>query len=523
MKKVVTTAQMREMDRQAIEERGIPGVVLMENAGAAIVDVICDRFESISDLRVNIFAGKGNNGGDGFVVARLLSNLGALPTVFLVAEKSEIKGDARINLTAFEKMGGRIKEFTSTKHLKNFKLKFMHTTVVVDALFGTGASSAPRGFFVDVIETMNNQGRLKVAVDIPSGVMADSGQTPGVFFKANITVTFGAPKIGLLTYPGKSATGKLVIADISIPSEIYESVPSKTFYLEDSDVVKLLPHRSNSSHKGSFGHLAITGGSVGMGGAVALSSKAALRVGTGLVSIALPHSLSPPFEVGLPEVMTSPLPETESGAISEEAVGAFESFIEDKNAILIGPGMRTAPSTIAFVSAILKMSDLPMVIDADALNGIGANVELIQNRKAPTVITPHPGEMSRLTDITVSDIQNDRLNIAKNYAEKSGAVVVLKGAATIIATPEGEAYINGTGNHGLATAGTGDVLAGMISGFLAQGVEASDAAILGVYLHGAAGDEFCRSGADPRALIASDLIDLLPSLLGKFLPMEKES
>jgi len=232
MIKIVNAAQMREMDRKAIEEIGIPGSTLMENAGRKVVDVILSRFDNPKSLRVNVFSGKGNNGGDGFVVARLLKNFGAEPTVFLVTEKEDVKGDAKLNMDAFIAMGGRVKEFTTTKHIHNFKLKFFHTSVVVDALLGTGIDSAPRGFYNDVIEVMNSQGKLKIAVDIPSGLLADSGIVPGSYFRADVTVTFGSPKVGLVTPPARNAVGELVVADISIPESVVAESPCEAYLLE---------------------------------------------------------------------------------------------------------------------------------------------------------------------------------------------------------------------------------------------------------------------------------------------------
>lgn len=515
MIKIFTAAQMREIDRKTIEDYAVPGVVLMENAGIAVVEAIKVRFPGLSKVRVNIFAGKGNNGGDGAVIARHLLNLGSEPTLFLAAAKEEIEGDARTNLDAFINMGGRVKEFTSEKHIRNFKLKFMHTSVVVDALLGTGAKSAPRGFYAQIIEVMNSQGKLKVAVDIPSGVMADSGATPGVYFKADLTVTLGAPKIGLLTQPGCEAAGKLLVADISIPKKAFDSSPHVAYLLEKGDVLKTLPKRSDDSHKGSFGHLSIAAGSVGMGGAAYLAGAAALRIGVGLVSAALPKSIAPAFETALPEMMTFPLPDTDSGAIAAEGTDKYLDFSRGKSAILLGPGLSTDDSTKTFVARVVTESEQPMVIDADGLNCIGEKFSLIKERKAPTIVTPHPGEMARLTGQTSADIQKDRIGAAISYANKSGAIVVLKGAGTVIATPEGEVYINPTGNNGLATAGAGDVLAGIIAGLLAQGVTPIAAAFAGVYIHGALADEYRDQGSDPRSLIAGDLLDLMPSYLAR--------
>lgn len=513
MIKVVTAAQMREMDRRTIEDIGVPGVVLMENAGRAVVREIRKTIPDLNRLRVNIFAGKGNNGGDGFVVARHLLNMGAEPTVFLVAGKEEVRGDAKINMDAYIACGGRVKELTERRHIQNFKLKFFHTSVVVDALLGTGITSAPRGFYNEVLDIMNSQGKLKVAVDIPSGVSADSGVIPGNHFKADVTVTFGSPKVGLVTPPAREAVGRLVVADISIPRIVVDESPCAAYLLEEGDMSSRLPSRAGDAHKGSFGHLVIAAGSVGMGGAASLAGAGALRVGAGLVTAAVPEGIAVAFEVGVREVMTRPLPQTDTGAIALEDGDEFIRFAEGKSAILIGPGLTTHESTKSFVRRVVaELGGAPMVIDADGLNCIGRESGIIKGRGAETVVCPHPGEMSRLTGRSIENIQADRIGAALDYAKNTGAVVALKGAGTVIATPEGEVYVNPTGNHGLASGGTGDVLSGMIAGFLAQGASAKDAAILGVYIHGMLADIYAED-FDPASLIAGDLLELLPAAL----------
>ncbi|MGK7346591.1 MAG: NAD(P)H-hydrate dehydratase [Candidatus Nitrospinota bacterium M3_3B_026] len=514
MIKAFTAAQTREMDRKAIEDLKIPSLVLMENAGRAVVRAIRKKIPGLKKVRVNIFAGKGNNGGDGFVVGRHLLNMGAEPTVFLVAEKPEIKGDAKVNMDAYVNSGGRLKEFTSRKHIQNFKLKFFHTTVVVDALLGTGIKSAPRGFYNEALDVMNSQGRLKVAVDIPSGLSADSGVIAGNHFNADVTVTLGAPKVGLFTFPARQSVGELIVADISIPRAVIDEAPCAAYVPEREDIAERLPARTGGAHKGLFGHLVIASGSEGMGGAVALAGEGALRSGAGLVTAAIPEGIAAGFEVGVREMMTLPLPGTQEGTIAADAAGAFLKFAKDKTAALIGPGLRTNPSTREFVKRAVAELSIPLVLDADGLNNIGEDFEVIKNRKAPTIVTPHPGEMRRLTGMSVADIQADRTGAAAEYAEKTGAVVVLKGAGTVIAVPGGGVYINPTGNTGLASGGTGDVLSGVIGGFLAQGAAPEDATVMGVYIHGLLADVYAET-KDPAALIAGDLPELLPVVLKK--------
>ncbi len=515
MRKVVTAAQMREMDRKTIEEVGIPGVVLMENAGAALVDAIRGKTGYLEGLRVNIFAGKGNNGGDGFVVGRLLQNGGAHAVVYLVADFDDLKGDAKINAHAFRAMGGKIKELTSEKRIRNFKLKFMHTQVVVDALMGTGATSAPKGFFTDVIEIMNSRGSLKVAVDAPTGVLSDGGTIPGAYFKADLTVTFGAAKVGLVTYPARSAVGELVTADISIPKVVYDDSPCAAFLLEDKDISPLLPSRVADSHKGTFGHLLVIGGSPGMGGSVALACAGAMRIGAGLVTAAVPDGMVSVYETGFREMMSIALNATAHGSIADSGFARLDEFSKGKNAILLGPGLSLNASTKEFVKKAVSRINLPMVIDADALTLIGEDIEFLRDRKAPTVITPHPGEMGALTGQTSASVQENRLECAKEYAAKSGAVVVLKGAGTVTADPSRRAVINTTGNHGLASGGSGDALSGMIGGLIAQGGDPFDSAIAAVYIHGKTADDYAETEADPRGFTASDLVEMIPKTLHK--------
>jgi NAD(P)H-hydrate epimerase len=508
MKKIVGAATMRAMDKAAIETYGIPGLILMENAGRAVVNEIAARFDSLAKLRVNIFAGKGNNGGDGFVVARHLFNRGAEPTVFLAAPAETITGDAAVNLAAFEKIGGRIKPFTDEKHIRNFKLKFMHTSVVVDALLGTGVSGAPRGFYNEIIDTMNGQGKLRIAVDLPSGLIADEGVVPGKVFNAHVTVTFGAPKACLYTYPAAARCGQVVVADISLPPAAVDDAEPLALVADRGDIERLLPRRRADGHKGTFGHALLACGSVGMGGAGSVAGRAALRMGAGLVTVALPRSLANAYLAAAPELMTLPLPETETGAVAAAGVDRFVEKAGSVTALMLGPGLGTDPATGRFVREVVTKTTLPLVLDADALNLMGTD-DWLSTRNGPTVVTPHPGEMARLTGATVETIQADRIGAAKAYAVGRNVVVALKGAGTVIALPDGRCWLNPTGNDGLATAGSGDALAGMVASLLAQGLSPTDAAVAAVWLHGDAADRWVAEGHTSRSLVATDLLRLL--------------
>ena len=515
MIKAVTADQMREIDRRAIDDLGVPGLILMENAGLAVVQEIQHHFENLSNLKVTVFAGKGNNGGDGFVIARHLMNLGADPAVFLACSKGDVAGDAKVNLDILLAMDGRVKELTEPKHLKNFKLRFMHSTVIVDALLGTGLTSEPRGMYNHIIDIMNTVGRFTIAVDMPSGLSSDSGQVPGKCVNANATVTLGLPKIGLLTAPASNFAGCVTVADISLPSSIIEESACIAYMTEKEDIADILPDRAPDANKGSFGHLVLVCGSTRMRGAVALAGAGALRMGTGLVTSAGCEKVLDSVTISTPEIMAYPLAETISGSIAGESADDFINFAKDKSAVLLGCGLTTDDSTAQFVREVAPKLEIPLVIDADGLNCIGEHSDLIAERAAPTVITPHPGEMARLTGLTVAEIQAYRIKAAVDYSESTGCVVVLKGAGTVIAKPDGTMYINNTGNNGLATGGTGDVLAGMIAGLLAQGVLAGEAAIAAVYIHGHCADEYAKAH-DTRSFLPTDILDLLPNILTQF-------
>jgi len=503
---------MRALDNRAIKEMGVAELVLMENAGLAVLKTIQDNFENLAGLKVSVFAGKGNNGGDGIVTARHLYNMGAEPTVFLAVRKGELKGDAKINLEAYSNIGGSVKQITRKKHLSDFKPKIMHSAVVIDALLGTGSKGRLKGLYAGIVDAMNHSSGLKIAVDIPTGVDSDSGVAPDKCFNADITVALQLPKVGLVTSPARNFTGHLVVADISIPQKVISESPCAAYMMESSDITLILPSRAWDAHKGQFGHLVMACGSRGMSGAPILAGSGALKMGVGLVTAAGPEGIAGMFPLARPELMSLPLPQTKSGSISEKAVGEFIDFSKDKTAVLIGPGISTDASTIKFTQKVIRSLDIPMVIDADGLNCIGNKSDILKKRKAPTIITPHPGEMARLTGKTTAQVQADRIKTAAGYAKKTGSVVVLKGAGTVIASPGGEVYFNHTGNNGLATGGAGDVLAGMIAGALAQGAHPEDAAVAPVFLHGQCADRYAEK-YDPRSFTPTDILEMLPEAL----------
>ena len=512
MIKIVNAEQMRELDRLTIEDVGISSITLMENAGMAVVEAIKETFPNLSGKRISVFAGKGNNGGDGFVIARGLSKLGSNTTVYLVGNKDEIVGDAKTNMESLLAVGGSVKELSDLRKLKKFKLKFMHSSVVVDALLGTGFKGTPSGLYKDVIELINNIGVFTVSADLPSGMNPDTGVISGSCVKADLTVTLGLPKVALVTSPARNFAGKISIADISIPELLITQSPSIAKWLQHEDISEVLPPRKRDAHKGQFGHLVISGGSPGLGGAIAMAGMGALRMGVGLVTAAVPKCLAASYVTTPAEMMTLSLEEDSNGAMIGSSADKFLEFAADKTAVLLGPGLAAGKPQQEFVYKLLSNLEVPVIIDADGLNCIGANRDLITNRAAPTIITPHPREMARLVETSVDEVQADRINVAKEYASCTGSVVVLKGSGTVIAPPDGDVYVNQTGNDGLATGGSGDVLSGMIAGLLAGGSRPEDAAIASVYIHGHCADIYAKD-RDTRSMLPSDILEMLPKVL----------
>lgn len=509
--RIATAAQMRELDRRATAEFGVPSIILMENAGLRTFDFVYDVLMEVGGYRVGIVCGRGNNGGDGFVVTRHLHEVGAEVIVFLAGNAEDIKGDARVNYEIILKTGITINPITDAESLR---LALSQCDIIVDALFGTGIKGEITGLPGEVIDAINDSGRPIVAVDLPSGLDADTGQICGRCVQANATITFGLPKIGLATYPGAECAGEIMVAEIGIPEAAIESSDISTFYTEEEDVFLRLPARPPDAHKGTFGHAAVIAGSVGMTGAAAMSAMSAVRIGTGLVTLAVPESLNDILEVKVTEAMTVPLPETPDRSFSRSAVDKALELIDRCDAVAIGPGIGKNPETIAFIHELLPQIDKPMVIDADGLNAIVEDTTVLSRLKSPAILTPHPGEMSRLTGTPVEAIQSNRLKAAQDAAERFGVTMVLKGASTVIASPSGEAWINSTGSVALASGGTGDILTGAIVGLLAQGLEPLDAAICGVYLHGRAG-EIAEDKIGDAGVSATDLLPLLPRALAE--------
>ena len=515
--KIVTAAQMQGLDRRTIEEAGIPGNVLMERAGQGLAICMEETFGSPAGKRITIVCGKGNNGGDGFVLARILHERHAMLKILILNKPHTFTHDAETMYQRFVESAGSSTIITSPA-ASDIQHAVADSDIIVDALLGTGITSDIHGLYRVAIEAINTAHVPVIAVDLPSGVHTDTGMILGVAIRATLTVTFGYPKLGL--YLGKAIdyTGEITCVDIGIPSHYIKSLPIHTHLLDPESIAHLIPARPISSHKGRFGHAGIIAGSIGKTGAAALAAKAALRIGTGLVTVATPASANAIIEGSVLEAMTIPMPETKAGTLAQAAFEKLCLFIKERTAVAIGPGLSIQPETAEVICSLLPELNCPCVLDADALNAIAGQPELLQSCSIQPVLTPHPGEMARLIgQLSPQAVNEDRLGITCRFAQRTGAIVILKGARTIVAHPNGEAAICPTGNPGMATAGMGDVLTGTLVGLLAQGMSPWDAARLGVYLHGLAGD-IASQQLGQAGLIAGDVLEALPHTFGKISP-----
>jgi len=530
--KILTASEMREVDRLTTERYGIPSLSLMENAGKSIADFMSARFRRLESRRIIVLCGKGNNGGDGFVTARHLADAGATPIVILVAAQDEMRGDAATNRDRWQKSGGEVRVVRTFSDWQTVKPSVNSADLIVDALLGTGVKGAVEGLLSEVIHEVNSRkrGRIVIAVDIPSGLLADmDGSAPENrvetkdsgrnIVTADYTVTFTAPKIGMFFGNAAGYVGQLLVREIGSPPELVEEVGKGTVrWLETGEFSEFALPRKPDGNKGNYGHALIVAGSVGKSGAAVMASWAALRIGAGLVTAAVPEPVLPLVAVPNPEVMTEPLPATDTGSISLRALEyeRFNGIVKGKSVIGIGPGLTTQTETVQFVRAVVgKYLDLPIVLDADGLNAFDGHAQELRAARKMLALTPHPGEMARLVGSDTKQIQSRRLEVARKAAAEWNAFVILKGHQTVIAAPNGDAWINSTGNAGMATGGTGDVLTGILTGFIAQHGAGAAALCFGVYLHGLAGDiAYADSGEAP--LMATDLIRSIPRAYQQF-------
>jgi len=512
--RVLNAAQMREADRRTIEDIGIPSLVLMENAGRQAVAAMEAIYGDLADRQVGVLCGRGNNGGDGFVIARTLMQRGVDVSVFLIGSVADVRGDARVNLEILGRLGLTVVEVADSQAWELHVSEVSDCTLIVDAIFGTGLNAPVSGFIESVITDVNASGIPVVSIDLPSGLSADSADPIGPSIDAGLTITIAAPKLPLVLPPGELRSGDIVIADVGIPSEVIEAVDGPRVDLLTRGAMRdLVTPRTSDSHKGDYGHVLVVAGSHGKTGAAHLAAVGALRSGAGLVTIATPASCQPVIAAMAPEYMTEALRESDEGLDVDEVDRLFEMARE---VIAIGPGLGQSRATRDFIRHVVDRATMPLVVDADALNAFAeAPARLTGREGRDIIITPHPGELARLVGMSTHEVQASRLEIARNFAVAHHVFVVLKGHRTLVATPDEKVFINPTGNPGMATGGTGDVLTGMIAAWLAQLLDAEAACKLAVYLHGLAGDlaegdegEVAMTSADVASHLGAAMLEL---------------
>ena len=514
--KLVTAAEMRALDARTIEEYGVPGEVLMERAGAGIADRIL-RYASrcpFESPRAHVIAGRGNNGGDGYVVARILFEAGWDVEVWLAGVTDGIRGDANIHLQGMLEAGVELHELTAEAEWEEAAEDPFSCDVLVDALLGTGATGRAQGAIGAAIRYINAaaEGATVVAVDLPSGLDADTGETLGDVVRADLTIAMAQPKRGFVEPAALEVLGSVDVVDIGIPAVYLDALSDEGDVVGVSDVRDILKDRSADSHKGTYGHVMVIGGAPGFSGAVGLAVEAAARAGAGLVSGLVPDAVAGVIAAGFREAMIHGGVASGTGSLSVSALDVWQERLGQFQSILIGPGMTTAPDSRACVEWLLQHARCPVVIDADGLNVLSGDLSILDGVHVPVILTPHPGEMARLSGVDTGEVQADRRQIALSFAKKHGVYLVLKGAGTVLAEPGGRWSVNLTGNPGMASGGMGDVLGGLIAGFLAQGVEAYEAVRVAVFLHGMAADGAACS-LSQRGVLAGDVLDEIPSTM----------
>lgn len=515
MQRILTAAEMREVDRVTIEERGVPGLILMENAASAVTSLLAHRFSPIENQRVAVLCGKGNNGGDGLAVARQLwvRRLASRLRVVLFAEPDALQGDAAVNWRMLQAVDCEADSVTDSAKWRAIRGEALAANILVDALLGSGLSGPARGLLADVIADVGAAPAKPhvVAVDLPSGTASDSGEPIGESIRADYTVTFTAPKIAQIFPPACARMGRLSVASIGTAPAVVDGLPGPRLLLtEQCDVRPYAAARERSSHKGDYGHVLAIGGSRSKPGAIRMAGAAALRMGAGLATVVTPEGAAASIVSGAPELMVEPAAETAAGSMGPESWRP--AWSDRKSVAAIGPGLGVSDSSRALLMRVYKECPLPLIIDADGLTALAAAAP--PRREPPTLLTPHPGEMSRLTGRSVGAIQADRVAIAREYAVSHQVFLVLKGDRTLMASPNGEVIVNPTGSPGMATAGSGDILTGMIAGLLAQfpAEPIARTAAAAVYLHGAAG-ELAANARGEQSMIASDMLEFLPAAI----------
>jgi ADP-dependent NAD(P)H-hydrate dehydratase / NAD(P)H-hydrate epimerase len=511
---VLTASEMARLDRQTIEEIGIPGVVLMENAARGAAECFLQAVPDLPRRRLTVVAGAGNNAGDGFVLARIFHNRGAAVRVVCLRSPDRLQGDALTNFSILEKMGVPVVVWDEAKDFAGQWSWIAESDAVIDAILGTGLKSEVQGLYRQVIEALNTLRVPVLAVDVPSGLDATTGRPLGTAVRATTTATFAFLKVGHVVSPGEDYVGHVHVVDIGIPAGLPEASGIKRFWLDEELASRWLKPRPAEVHKGTAGHVSVLSGSPGKTGAATLICQGAGRVGAGLVTLFIPASLNPILEVKLTEAMTYPIAETTEQTPSMKALRGILEFLQGKQALAMGPGISLHPETLELIRALLLDTPCPMVLDADALTAVADHLPLLRQASFPLILTPHPGEMAHLIHCSNREVQEKRLEIASEFSREHGVTVVLKGHRTVVAAPDGRLAINSSGNSAMASGGMGDALTGMIAGFLGQGLQTFEAACLGVYVHGAAADR-CMHGVASRGLMASDLLTVVPQVIGR--------
>lgn len=509
--KVATVEGMNEMDSKSIEEWEIPSILLMEHAALAVMKKVLQKLEVQDKKNVLIFAGHGNNGGDGFALARLLHNQNVLVHIIFVGEKTKLAKDAEINYKMAQNLGISIKTLQSLSEQEMIH-HIQSSSIIVDAIFGTGLIREIAGDLRSSIDLMNQYGKYIISIDIPSGIQGNTGKILGTAVKAQETITFALPKLGLYLYPGAEYAGKITIADIGIPQEVIRTQSLYQHVLTAEEFKRKVPPRPLRTHKGSYGKIQLIAGSRGMPGAAILSAQAAYRTGAGLVHLCVPQSILSILGNQVKEGISTPLDEKE-GMISKKAWPKIQKVMKESDVVAIGPGLGQGEEVTEIAWKVIEEAEVPLVIDADGLNALSKNLSLLQQSQVPIILTPHIGEMSRLIQRPISYIISNPVEVVREFSARWNVITVLKDATSLIAHPNGEIYMNTTGNPGMATAGAGDVLTGIITSFIAQRCEPYEAAIMGTYLHGKAGDAAAKK-AGLHGMMASDLCYWISQVLG---------
>lgn len=503
--RLVSADEMRSLDRLTIEEFGVPSFALMRRAATGAVKALRECFSAPQRRRVLVVAGRGNNGGDAMVCARLLAQSRSHKVrVALAARREELRGDAARAYTEAARARVPVEEAVEAEQLRSL---LREASVVVDGLLGTGLNAPVAGYMAELIDAINASGKPVLSLDIPSGLDANHGVPLGSAVIAAVTVTFGFAKIGQVVYPGRQFVGRLHVVDIGIPPEAEERIPARAWQLEAVDVARRLPVRPPTAHKGHYGHVLVIGGSLGRTGAALMATEAAARVGAGLATLGGPASLNTILASRMPEIMTFALPD--DGGLLRFEEQSLRAALEQKSAVVLGPGMGVSEDSARIVEFLLTRTQVPVVVDADALTCMSTKLRILEAARGRCVLTPHPGEMARLCNRTTAEIQSSRTRVAREFAAEHGCVLVLKGATTLIADADGTLWVNPTGNPGMASGGMGDVLAGLVGGLLAQGLTPRDAALVAVFVHGAAADALAQTYA-PVGYLASEVAREVP-------------